>query len=167
MCTVVAALAAGQAVVGFIGQQQAANAHNSAAKEAHQNASLAAQRKYEDEQTRYRYDARATQKEGYQSQMRGRAAGATAVASAGSSGFDIGSLSVGAILAAEKQKTAENTDKVNSQFEDLENSYTNRVEAYEAEAQGRINAMPFKAGPNPLGLAINLAGAAYQGYKDR
>jgi hypothetical protein len=114
-----------------------------------------------------RFDARSAQKEGYASIMRGREAVSTVRASAGASGFDIGSLSVGAIIAAERQKTAENSDKVRSKMEDLKTSYEAKVDSYEAEAQGRINSMPFKAGPNPLGLAINLAGAAYQGYKGK
>jgi hypothetical protein len=167
MCTVTAALAAGQAVVGFVGQQQAANAQNATAAAAHQSASLAAQRQYEDEQRRYRFDAKATQMEGYDAVMRGRQAASTVAASAGASGFDMGSLSVSSILAAEAQKTAANIAKVDAKQEDLKTSYEAKVDSYEAQAQGRINSMPFKAGPNPLGLAINLAGAAYQGYKDK
>ena len=167
MCTITAAMAGASAVAGFVGQAQEAKTANGNLAQAHQDASLAAQRKYEDEQRRMRFDARATQKEGYASIMRGREAVSTVRASAGASGFDIGSLSVGAIIAAERQKTAENSDKVRSKMEDLKTSYEAKVDSYEAEAQGRINSMPFKAGLNPLGLAINLAGAAYQGYKGK
>ena len=45
----------------------------------------------------------------------------------------------------------------------MEESFRGRVKSVESEAQQRINSMPFMEGPNPLGLAINIAGAAAGG----
>lgn len=159
------AIQAAGAAANFAAQQQATDAYNQQAMVNARDASLAATRKYEDEGRRLGYDARRTQQEGYRATMKGREAIGTAVASAGSSGFDISSLSVGAILANEEQKLAQNLDSVRTEFDDMKDAYRGRVRGYEAEAQGRINSMPMKAGPNPLGLAINIAGAGLGAYR--
>lgn len=164
MCTVAAALQGASAVVGFVGQANAANAYNEAALQNAQNAGLAAQRKYDDEQRKFIYDSKVNQKEGYEAALKGRATYASGVAQAGASGFDVSSLSVEDILAAERQRTAENLSRVDLKQDDLTRSYLGKVDSYEAEAQNRINSMPMKEGPNPLGLAINLGTAALGGY---
>lgn len=169
MCTMLAAagfaIQAAGAVANFASQQSAADAANQQAMVNARDATLAAQYKYEDEGRRMIYDARRTQQEGYKATMAGRQAKGTAIASAGASGFDMSSLSVGAILANESQKMEQNLDSVRTEFEDIDAGYRSRVRSYQAEAQGRINSMPMRAGPNPLGLAINIAGAGLGAYR--
>lgn len=164
MCTVSAALMAGSAVISHVGKVNETNAYNDAAAANAQQASLAAQRKYDDEQRKFVYDSKVNQKEGYEAAMKGRAATSSAVAQAGAAGFDVGSISVASLIAAERQRTAENLSRVDLKQDDLRYNYDARVDSYEAEAQGRINSMPYKAGPSPLGLAINIGTAALSGY---
>jgi hypothetical protein len=159
------AIQAAGAVANFSAQQSATDAYNQQVLVNARDASLAAQFKYEDEGRRMIYDARKTQQEGYGAVMKGRQALGTAIASAGSAGFDASSLSVGSILANEAQKTAQNMSNLQTEFDDLKDSYRSRTRSYEAEAQGRINSMPMKAGPSPLGLAINIAGAGLGAYR--
>ena len=169
MCTMLAAagfaIQAAGAVANFAAQQSATDAHNQQVLVNARDASIAATNKYTDEQRRMVYDARKNQQEGYKAVMSGRQAKGTAVASAGSSGFDMSSLSVGSILANEQQKINQNLDIVRTEFDDMKDAYRSRVRSYEAEAQGRINSMPMKAGPSPLGLAINIAGAGLNAYR--
>jgi hypothetical protein len=163
MCTIMAALGAASSVAQFAGQQQATDAYNAQAAAAHRDAGIAASNKYADEQRRLTYDARANQQKGYEAALKGRAAVASGTASAGSAGVAAGSLTLDQLIAASKQKAAENEARVQTKREDMEESFRGRVKSVESEAQQRINSMPFKSGPNPLGLAINIAGAAAGG----
>lgn len=152
---------AGQ-VANFAAQGAAANAANSASLANAQSASLAATHKYEAEGRRLIYANRRDQQEGYKATMIGRQAAATGEAAAGAAGFDASSISVGALLANEHNKTWQNIDVMSTKMEDNEQAYKSAVKTYEAEAQGRINSMPMKPGPNPLALGINIAGGLAQ-----
>jgi len=159
MCTLMAALGVASAGVNFMGQMQATNAYNAQAAAAHQEARLAAERKYADEQRRMFYDQKNLNQEGYKAVRQGRAAAATGIASAGAGGIAAGSGTLDNLLAAAYQDTAENEARVQTKRDDLKQSYIGRVDSYEAEARQRISSMPFKQGPNPLGLIINMASA--------
>lgn len=150
------ALSIGGSVAGFASQQQAANAANTASLANAQNANLAAQRKYEDEQRKLIYDTRALQQKGYDATMKGREAVATGVASASTSG--VSGISVDSILAAARQQTAENMSRVQFNMDDATAAYEGRVDAYEAEAVGRAASMPMKSGPNVASLGLNIVG---------
>lgn len=158
-----AALGAASSVVKFAGQQQATDAYNAQAAAAHRDAGIAASNKYADEQRRMIYDARSNQQKGYQAALKGRAAVATGTASSGAAGIAAGSMTLDQLIAASKQQAAQNEQNIQSKHEDLTESFRGKVKTYEAEAQQRINSMPFKEGPNPLGLMVNLAGAAAGG----
>ena len=153
---------AGQ-VANFAAQSQAAKAANTAALANAQSASLAATHKYEAEGRHLIYANRREQQEGYKAVMQGREAAATGEASAGAAGFDASSISVGALLATAHNKTWQNIDVMDTKMEDNEQAYRSAVKTAEAEAQGRINSMPMKPGPNPLALGINVAGGLMQG----
>lgn len=161
------ALSIGSSAAGFIGQQQAADASNAAAYANARSASQAAQRKYEDEQRKYVYDSRARQQEGYEAVMRGRQSYATGVASSGSAGIDASSVSFASLLAAERQKTAENVARSRTKQDDLTASFESRMDTIEAEAQARINSKPMTAGPSPLALGINIASSGLKYGKDQ
>jgi len=163
MCTIMAALGAASSVAKFAGQQQATDAYNAQAAAAHRDAGIAASNKYADEQRKLIYNSRSAQQKGYEAALKGRAAVATGTASSGSAGIAAGSLTLDQLIAASKQKAAENEARVQTKREDMTEAYRGRVKTYEAEAQQRINSMPLKEGPNPLGLAINIAGAAVGG----
>lgn len=162
MCTPMLAIGAGlqaaSSVVKFAGEQAATDAYNAQAAAAHRDASLAAQYKYEQEGLKYSYDARANNREAYRQTMKGREAIGTSQASAGSSGVDGGSISLTDIISKQKQDMAAAASDSRAKRADLKDSYTNNTRGYEAEAQGRINATPFKEGPSLLGLAIDIAG---------
>lgn len=167
MCTVAAipaALSAAGSVVSFAGKQQAVDDYNANAAVAHRDASLAAQYKYEQEAQRNRYDAKDILIKGFEAVLKGREARATAIASAGASGFDTSSITISSLIDQEANKSARNEAVIKDQLDDLAESYVSRTKGYQMEAQGRINTTPFKSGPNPLELAIDLAGSAFKGY---
>lgn len=149
------ALSAAGAVTQYQGQQAATDAYNASAAQNAMSASVAATRKYNDENTRTYYDMLSINKEGYKAAMRGREALGTARASAGSAG--VSGLSVDNIFAAVKQQAAENETNIQLKREDRMLARDARMDSFEAEAQGRVNSMPYKAGPDPLALGINIA----------
>lgn len=163
MCTLMAAVAAAGSAVQFMGQVQATNAYNAQAAAAHRDAGIAASNKYGDIQRRYEYDAKATNQEGYKAALKGRSEAATGIASAGSAGISGGSITLQNLEAMSRQMAAENEARVQTKREDLRESFIGQGQSIQSEAQGRINSMPFKAGPNPLGLAISLASAGVTG----
>lgn len=137
--------------VGAMGAIAQANAQNAASAANAQSASLAAQRKYDDTQRKYVYNARATQQEGYSAAMKSREAAGTAVASAGTSG--VGGVSVANIFAGINQQGAENQSRVRTKQDDLRTSYKGEVDTAEAEARNRIASVQPANGMN-LGLNI-------------
>lgn len=161
MCDPMSALTAASAVTSFVGQQQASDAYNSQAAAAHRDAIIAANNKYGDLQRRYVYDEKAANQEGFKAAMKARSEQGTIVASAGSNGT--GGLTLDNLIAQSKQIGAENEARVQSRRDDLNDSLRSGLDSTRAEAQQRINSTPFKSGPNPLGLAINLAGAGVMG----
>lgn len=163
MCTLMAAVAAASSAVQFMGQVQATNAHNAQAAAAHRDARIAAGNKYGDIQRRYNYDAKANNQEGYKAALKGRSEIATGIASAGSAGIAGGSITLENLEAMSRQIAAENEARVQTKRDDLRESFIGQGQSIQAEAQQRINSIPFKAKPNPLGLAINFASAAVQG----
>ena len=163
MCTPMAAIAAASSAVQFMGQVQATNEHNAQAAAAHRDARIAAANKYGDIQRKYNYDAKATNQEGYRAAMKARSEQGTLVASAGGAGVAGGSLTLDNLIAMSQQVGAENEARVQTKREDASEAFIGQGQSIRAEAQQRINSMPFKQGPNPLGLAINFASAAVQG----
>ena len=163
MCTIAAALTAASSVAQYAGQAQATKAYNTQAAAAHQDAGIAASNKYGDLQRRYNYEAKATNQEGYRAALRARSEQGSLVASAGSAGIAGGSLTLDNLIAASRQVGAENEARVQAKRDDSREALIGQFDSVEAEAQQRINSMPFKAGPSPLGLAINLASAAAGG----
>lgn len=142
-------------IVGAVGSIAQAQAQNAAAAANAQAASLAAQRKYDDLQRKYVYNARDTQQQGYKAAMDARDSAATAVASAGSSG--VGGISVSNIFAAINQIGAENEARVRTKQDDLETSYKSEVDTAEAEARGRIASVQPASGLNTgLNILSNL-----------
>jgi hypothetical protein len=164
MCTPLAAVgfglqAIGQ-VAGFAGQSQATDEYNKTAAQNAVNASVAASHQYEDEGRKMVYNSKQIMQEGYKTTMESRRAKGTAIASAGSSGIDASSLSVESILASIDQDQALSEANTKTKMDDLDDQYKSNTTSEEAQAQGRINSMPFKKGPSPLGLAINIASGA-------
>ena len=163
MCTPMAAIGFGLSAISSVagyGQQVAdTKAYNAQAAQNAANASIAATHKYEDEGRRTAYDVQRLQQEGYKQAMEARRVKGSAIASAGSSGIDISSLSVGSILSDIDQQEAINESNTQTKMDDRTEAYKGNVQSYEAEAQGRINSMPFKATPSPLGAILGIAQA--------
>lgn len=152
--------AAGQ-VAGFAGQQQATDDYNASAKQNAINASVAATRQYQDEGFRYAADVKAANQEGYDAVMRARQAAGTAKASAGTSGLDLGSVSVQSILSDINNTESRSKSVIDDRRDESAYAYRGRTKSIEAQAQGRINSMPFKEGPSKLGLALGIASSAF------
>jgi hypothetical protein len=158
-----AAVGAASAVVQFAGQQQATKEYNDQAAAAHRDAGIAASAKYGDLQRKYNYDAKATNQEGYKAALKARSELGTLKASAGAAGVAGGSATLENLIGMSNQVEAENEARVQAKREDSYMSFVSSGKTIEAEAAQRINSMPFKAGPNPLGLAIGLASASLGG----
>jgi hypothetical protein len=158
-----AAIAAASSAVQFMGQAQATNEYNAQAAAAHRDARIAAANKYGDLQRQFNYDAKSTNQEGYKAAMKARAEQGTLVASSGAAGVAGGSITLENLIAMSQQVGAENEARIQAKRDDNKEGFIAKGETVKAEAQQRINSMPFKEGPNPLGLAINFASAAVQG----
>lgn len=163
MCTLMAGVMAASSAVQFAQQKSATDAYNSQAAAAHRDALIAANNKDADLQRKYFYDEKSNNQEGYKAAMKGRAELGTLQASAGSSGIAGGSITLDNLVGASRQVMAENETRIQSKREDITDSFRGSVDSVRAEAQQRINSMPFKEGPNPLGLAIGLASAGVTG----
>lgn len=156
MCSIAAA----SAVAGFVGQQQQASAANA---QAAQNAALAreaASLKYSTAQRNFSANSRATNREAFDAELKARDAKAKGNASAGDSG--VTGISLTNLIAEVDQRNADNLGRVQDKKDNLLQTYKTTTFGAEQEARARIASMPMTDGPNPLGLAINLAGAAYE-----
>lgn len=169
MCDPVTAIGFGLSAAGqvaqFAGQSQATDEYNKAAAQNRLNALVAANNKYADTDRSYIYDSTKNRMEAYDKIMQARKAAGMVKASGGSSGFDASSLTVGDLLSEYDRDQGETTSRFGLKQEDLESSRTSRVESYRAEAEGRINSMPFKSGPSPLALGLGIASSALDGVK--
>lgn len=169
MCGPMAALGLGMSAAGSImnysSEQAKAKQNNTKVLQNAQNASLAASRQYEDEQRKYIYDAKQIQQEGYQAALKGAAAQGTIKASAGSSGFDAASVTLGGLLGDVAGKTAQNLANIKMKQDDQEDAYDARVDTAHAQAVSRTNSMSMVAGPSPLALGLNIANSAVGSMK--
>lgn len=163
MCTPMAAVMAASSVAQYAGQASATDAYNANAEAAHRDANIAAANKYTDLGRKYYFDNQSLNQEGYKAALKGRSEAGTLAASAGSSGIAGGSITLENIANAGKQAAAENEARIQNKRDDSFMAFKGTGESIRSEAQQRINATPFKEGPNPLGLAISLAGAGLTG----
>lgn len=171
MCTIMAALGAAlsgvQSIAGFAGQSQAADAANAQAAAAHRDALISYQNKVGDLQRQYIYNERAAQQKGYAATLKGRAAAATGLASSGSAGVGANSITLEQLMNDERQVTAENLNRVRSQQEDLKDQYIGQSISAQYDAQGRINSVPFRMGPNPASLGLQLAAGGINAFNQQ
>lgn len=161
MCVAVLPAILGIASAGmqFVGQSQAAAAQNDAANRNIQSAREAYNRETVDNQRNFRARSVETQQRRFDATMEAREAQGTAVASAADSGT-MGN-SIMAFRNSLLRKASENDYRISQAFETTRNQYTNEMDTARARAKDRINSMPYTAGPNPLGLAINAASAVF------
>jgi hypothetical protein len=168
VCTIAAGIGFGLqaigSIAGFAGQQSQTDAYNATARQNAINASVAATHKYEDEGRRFVYNSKKNMQEAYDVSIRDRQARATSLASAGTAGFDGSSLSLNAILADMDSQDARSMSKAQTKQDDLHDTYSSNVLTSQAEAQGRINSMPFKAGPSPLALGLGIAQSGFDSF---
>jgi hypothetical protein len=153
-----AELAAASLIIGtasaganFAMQDQAAANANTQANLAHRNASLAAQRQYESGQANMIAETRDAQQKGYESALRGRESVSSAKASSSFTGVTMDN-----ILDAEHQKAAFNANKASNYISDVREKYIRTAEDSEAQAQGRIDATPFKDSASVLNLGLDI-----------
>jgi len=159
-----AGTSAASAGLKFIGDSQATSAYNANALAAQNEARLATVRKYGDLQTKYNYDMRATNQEGYKVALKAREEGASGVSSAGSAGIAGGSLTLDNLIAQTRQQAAQNEANVQAKRDDMTESLRAGVASTEAEGKQRISQTPLKVEPSILGLGINMASAGLSGY---
>ena len=157
-------LSVGKSVMGFAGDQAAADANNQAVLVNAQNAELAAANAEGDQGRAFSYNMKEVQQQGYKAVMQGRESQGMAQASAGSSGFGGDSNTLGAILDNEDQKTANNLSDMRTKQDDQENSIRSEYRADWQTAKARIDSMPMKSGPSPAALGLGIAGEMFGGF---
>lgn len=143
----------------FMGQQAAADAQNEAANRNIQSAREAFNRNIVDNTRNFRAKAVETQQNRFDKTIEARDAQGTAIAQAADAGTTGNSIM--ALRNSLLRKANENDFRIASAFEANRNDFTNRMDTARAQAQDRINSMPYAAGPSPLGLAINAASAVF------
>lgn len=169
MCDPVTAIgfglsAAGQ-VAGFAGEQEATKEYNRAAAQNRMNALVAANRQYADIDRSFIYNTTKDRMEAYDTVMDARKAASVVAASGGSSGFDARSLSVGDLLSEYDREQGETDARFGLKLDDRKSARNSNIEETRAQAEGRINSMPFKAGPSPLALGLGIANSAVSAVK--
>lgn len=157
MCTIAGALGALGAVAQFAGQSQATDEYNASAAAAHRDADIAATNKYKDLGSKYVYDAKSLNQEGYKAALKGRAEIATGVASAGAMGIAPGSITLDNLVNSTKSQMATNEANIQNKRDDAHDTLLGNEDSVKAEAQQRINSTPFKSSPNPMNLMLGIA----------
>jgi hypothetical protein len=128
-----------------------------------QSAGISASNQYSDIGRQFTYDARSAQQEANQAVMAGRSAEGTAVASAGSSGFQGNSLTVGAVMSDIDRQNADAENNYALKMDDLKSAYNSKGRTIQANAQDRINSMQFQAQPSGSALGLNIANSVVKG----
>lgn len=158
---------AGMGIMGSISQHnaqvQATKEHNMKVLQNFIQANVAASSIYGDLGRKFVYESRANQLEAGAATMAGRASIGTALASAGSSGFDGNSLTVGAVIADEERRIAENEENYAIKQDDLRSAYTSETKRAYAQAQDRINSMSIQSPPSSSTLGLNIANSIVGG----
>lgn len=144
------------AIAQYQQQKQATDDYNAQAAAAHRDAMIAATYKYKDVQSKYIYDNKALNQEGYKAALKSRESIATGVASSGAMGFDPGSITIANLVGEQSQQAAQNEANIGTKREDAFAQMTGQGMSIQAEAQQRINSMPFKRGPSPLGMILGI-----------
>lgn len=126
-------------------------------------ANEAASNIYADLGRKFNYESRANQLEANAATMAGRASIGTSLASAGSSGFNGNSLTVGAVMADEQRRIADNEENYALKQDDLRSAYTSETKRAQAQAQDRINSMSYQSPPSGSALGLNIANAVVGG----
>lgn len=165
MCMMMASMALG--IVGAIGQysqqKQATDDYNAQAAAAHRDADIAATNKYKDIDSKYIYDAKSLNQDGYKAALNGREEMSKGVASAGASGIAYGSNTLDNLMGQSSQIAAQNEANIRTKRDQNLDTVTNQGQTVQAEAQQRINSVPFKRDPSPLGMILGIANSAVGG----
>lgn len=144
-------------------QSQAVRDHNQQVLINARNAGIAASSQYADLGRQFVYEARSAQQEANKAVMQGRQTIGTALASAGTSGFNSNSLTVGAVVADEQRRIAENEANLALKMDDQRDAFISKGRTIQAQAQERINSMSMQSEPSGAVLGLNIANALVGG----
>jgi hypothetical protein len=154
-------------IVGAIGQyaaqKKATDDYNKQAAIAHRDAMIAGTNKYRDNDSKFIYDAKSLNQQGYKAALNGREEMAKGLASSGGMGIDPGSNTLDNLMSSSRQIAAQNEANVQTKRDENFDSRNNNAASITSEIQGRINAVPFKAQPSPLGMILGIANSAVGG----
>jgi hypothetical protein len=154
-------------IVGAIGQfaaqKKATDDYNRQAAEAHRDASVAANNKYNDLGSQYIYNAKSLNQQGYKAALNAREEMAKGVSSSGAMGIAYGSNTLDNLMDQSRQIAAQNESNLQAKRDENQGSYRNQGASVQAEAQSRITATPFKAQPSPLGMLLGIGNAVAGG----
>ena len=151
------------AIAQYQQQKQATDEYNANAMAAHRDARIAATNKYRDVQSKYIYDNKSVLQEGYKAALKGRESMATGVASSGAAGIDPHSATIEYLVAQNSQQMAQNESNLQTKRDDMFAQMMGQEDSIKAEAQQRINSMPLKSDPSPLGMILGIGKAVVGG----
>lgn len=159
MCDATAALQGGKAVMEYQQQRKEIDAANAAA-----NASIVSGRENYNYQTGaaqedFQANTRAQNQSEFDIILANRAAKATAVTSAASSG--VTGKSVTDTIAAIVQAGARNTVRSKDQEAVLDRQYDAQARGLQKNLEQVYASNPLQSGPNPLGAVLGIAGATH------
>jgi hypothetical protein len=157
------ALGAIGAIAQYQQQKQATDDYNAQAAVAHRDAMIAATNKYKDIDSKYRYDAKSINQDGYKAALNAREEIAKGVASSGSMGLAYGSNTLDDLMGQSRQVAAQNEANIQTKRDQNFDTVVNNGQTIQAEAQQRINSVPFKRDPSPLGMILGIANSAVGG----
>lgn len=168
MCMMMASMALGVvgAIAQYQGQKQATDDYNAQAAAAHRDANIAATNKYRDVDSKYIFDNKDLNQKGYKAALDAREAIATGVASSGAAGINPQSITIQNLVAQTTQQAAQNENNIQTKRDDAFAQLQGQGKTIEAEAQQRINSVPFKRDPSPLGAILGIATAGVKGMTD-
>jgi hypothetical protein len=148
-------------IIGAIGQyaaqKQATDDYNQQAAIAHRDAQIAATNKYKDVGSQTVWNIKDLNQKGYKAALNAREEQAKGIASSGASGIAYGSNTLDNLMAQSSQINAENQANITAKRDEQLAAYGNQTQSIQAEAQGRIDSVPFKRGPSPLGMILGIA----------
>jgi hypothetical protein len=164
MATAQLAIGAASAVVGYVGQQQAANAQEAANKEATKNAVFAANQNYEATQRRMYQEAAAASVEKTNANIASAEARATASTAAGEAGVQ--GYSIDSIIGSYYAKQGRYNEAIDTNFQMSRQALADGMDQTHNATVSTINSLPVPQKPSFLDAAIRVAGSGLSASKD-
>lgn len=164
MCTISAAVSIASSVVGFMGQQDEYDARAQQWQQNRQNALAAGRDDQQAIQLRMIQEQEALTQQQHLTEIEGAEVAAEAEVSAANSG--VSGVSLQNILKGIHQKVSMKRAANLENYKNTAIQLSAQMKATNTDIENRINSVAKPSAPNPLGLALTVAGQGLQGAAD-